>query len=114
MAKSIDNSPCQVEAIERDGERPYLRYTEDVSKNLPGGLKAGTSSLKSSIQVILNAALYTFPKYTGPSVQRKPFICDHLTVNLTRAGTQKHHLICQTKLVQTESALQTAGMHSGL
>lgn len=31
--------PCQIELIENEGERSYLRYTEDVSKNRPGGLK---------------------------------------------------------------------------
>ena len=31
--------PCQIEVIEHENERPYLKYTEDVSKNRPGGLK---------------------------------------------------------------------------
>ena len=30
---------CQIQAIERPGERPYLLYVEDSSKNNPGGLK---------------------------------------------------------------------------
>ncbi len=25
--------PCQIELIEMEGERPYLKYTEDLSKN---------------------------------------------------------------------------------
>ena len=29
----------QIEVVERPGERAYLKYTEDVSKNRPGGLK---------------------------------------------------------------------------
>ena len=29
--------PCQIQLIE--GERPYLQYTEDISKNRPGGIK---------------------------------------------------------------------------
>ena len=29
----------QITLIERDGERPFLQYTEDESKNRPGGLK---------------------------------------------------------------------------
>ena len=29
----------QISLIERDGERPFLQYTEDESKNRPGGLK---------------------------------------------------------------------------
>ena len=31
--------PSQIELIEKPGERPYLKYTEDMSKNNPGGLK---------------------------------------------------------------------------
>ena len=31
--------PCQIKIFEKEGERSYLRYTEDVSKNRPGGLK---------------------------------------------------------------------------
>ena len=36
--RQLRNSPCQIEVIEHSG-RPYLRYTEDISKNHPGGLK---------------------------------------------------------------------------
>ncbi len=31
--------PCQIELFEMEGERPYLKYTEDLSKNRPGGIK---------------------------------------------------------------------------
>ena len=31
--------PCQIEVIEKPGQRPCLRYTEDISKNHPGGLR---------------------------------------------------------------------------
>ena len=31
--------PCQIKVVEKPGERPYLVYTEDISKNRPGGLK---------------------------------------------------------------------------
>ena len=31
--------PPQIEVVEREGEHPYLQYTEDTSKNRPGGLK---------------------------------------------------------------------------
>ena len=30
---------CQIQVIERPGERAYLQYTEEISKNRPGGLK---------------------------------------------------------------------------
>lgn len=29
----------QIELIEKSGERPYLKYVEDISKNRPGGIK---------------------------------------------------------------------------
>ena len=37
--RQLRNDPCQIELVEREGERSYLRYTEYVSKNKPGGLK---------------------------------------------------------------------------
>ncbi len=35
----LRSDPCQIELVERNGERPYLHYTEDISKNRPGVLK---------------------------------------------------------------------------
>ena len=37
--QNLRHSPCQVEVIEKPGEKPYLKYTEDISKNHPGGIK---------------------------------------------------------------------------
>ena len=37
--RSLRHSPCQIQVFERHGERAYLEYTEDLSKNHPGGLK---------------------------------------------------------------------------
>ena len=37
--RQLRHSPCQIQLIEKPGERPYLLYTEDRSKNNPGGLK---------------------------------------------------------------------------
>lgn len=37
--RQLRHNPCQIQSIENPGEQPYLRYTEDVSKNHPGGLK---------------------------------------------------------------------------
>ena len=36
--RQLRNSPCQIEVVERSGEKAYLWYTEDVSKNHQGGL----------------------------------------------------------------------------
>ena len=37
--RQLRSSPCQIEVVEWSGERSYLKYTEDISKNHPGGLK---------------------------------------------------------------------------
>ena len=37
--RQLRHDPCQIELFERSGERSYLKYTEDLSKNKPGGLK---------------------------------------------------------------------------
>ena len=37
--RQLRNHPCQVKVVERPRERAYLEYTEDLSKNHPGGLK---------------------------------------------------------------------------
>ena len=37
--RNLRHNPCQIQVVERQGERPYLLYTEDISKNRPGGLK---------------------------------------------------------------------------
>ena len=37
--RQLRNNPCQVKVVERPGERAYLEYTEDLSKNHPGGLQ---------------------------------------------------------------------------
>lgn len=37
--RQLRHNPCQIQVVERTGERSYLKYTEDVSKNHPGGIK---------------------------------------------------------------------------
>ena len=37
--RQLRHNPCQIQLIECPGERPYLKYTEDISKNHQGGLK---------------------------------------------------------------------------
>ncbi len=37
--RNLRRSPCQIQVVEKPGKRPYLLYTEDISKNHPGGLK---------------------------------------------------------------------------
>ena len=40
-------SPSQIEVVRREGSRPYLLYTEDHSKNHPGGLRGHKITPKS-------------------------------------------------------------------
>ena len=37
--RQLRRHPSQIQLVERIGERAHLKYTEDVSKNHPGGLK---------------------------------------------------------------------------
>ena len=37
--RDLRHNPCQIQLFEPPGERAYLRYTEDTSKNRLGGLK---------------------------------------------------------------------------
>ena len=37
--RQLRNIPCQIQLVERPGEKPYLQYTEDISKNHQGGLR---------------------------------------------------------------------------
>ena len=37
--RQLRSDPCQTQMIEKPGQRPYLEYVEDASKNRPGGLK---------------------------------------------------------------------------
>ncbi len=44
--RALRLSPPQIEVIERQGERSYLQYTEDISKYRPGGLKGRKIKVK--------------------------------------------------------------------
>ena len=37
--RQLRHTPCQIKVVEKPGERAYLEYTEEFSKNHPGGLK---------------------------------------------------------------------------
>ena len=37
--RQLKMNPCQIELVEPCDDRPYLKYTEDISKNRPGGIK---------------------------------------------------------------------------
>jgi hypothetical protein len=60
----------QISLIERDGERPFLQFTEDESKNRPGGLKGcriGRKVVKHT-SVIHRAALCGSTPFTKVAV----------------------------------------------
>ena len=44
--RQLRHSPCQIQLVEKEGQIPYLLYTEDISKNNPGGLKGRKCSPK--------------------------------------------------------------------
>ena len=48
--RSLRFEPSQIELVEREGERAYIKYTEDISKNNPGGLKGRKNKPKVVIQ----------------------------------------------------------------
>ena len=37
--RQLRSDPCQIQLVENAGSRPFLKYTEDISKNRTGGLK---------------------------------------------------------------------------
>ena len=87
--RQLRHSPCQIELVETSGQRPYLRYTEDISKNNPGGLQGR----KLKPKVVLHhentenpgrCFLRLFVNYAPLMPQIMPSTCSLL-------GTQ-HHL----------------------
>lgn len=48
--RNLRFNPCQIQIIEKPGERSHLTYTEDISKNHPGGLKARKQKPKVVVQ----------------------------------------------------------------
>ena len=47
--RQLRHDPCQIEVVEDAGQRAYLKYTEDISKNNPGGLKG--QKLKAKVVI---------------------------------------------------------------
>ena len=46
----LRHHPAQIKVVENPGEIPYLMYTEDSSKNRPGGIKGRKQKPKVVIQ----------------------------------------------------------------
>ena len=44
--RTLRFEPCQIQILQQPGRKACLRYTEDLSKSNPGGLKGETTSLR--------------------------------------------------------------------
>ena len=44
--RNLRHEPSQIKLFENPGENPYLKYSEDISKNHPGGLKGRKNKQK--------------------------------------------------------------------
>ena len=67
--RNLRHSPSQIELIEKSGERAFLRYTEDISKNHPGGLKGRKQNPKVAVH---------YENVENPS---RCFVCLHKPYN---------------------------------
>ena len=77
--RQLPRKPCQIEVVERPGERPYLLYTEDTSKNRPGGLKGHYTPPRhhANLEVPQRCFVWLLKKYchfAPQMLQRVPFI----------------------------------------
>ena len=66
--RQLRRKPCQIEVVERPDKRPYLLYTEDASKNRPGGLKGRNTAPKvvkhhANLEVPQRCFVRLFKKY---------------------------------------------------
>ena len=94
--RQLRQNPCQIELVEHPGERSFLNYTEDVSKNHPGGLKGRNIKPKvvyhqSNGQNPEQCFVRLFKKYRGSFVRRMPqrtlFTSNQLVHRQNSAGT---------------------------
>jgi len=56
--RQLRHQPSQITLVEKPGEKPYLLYNEDVSKNHPGGLK----DRKNKQKIVMHHANLENPK----------------------------------------------------
>ena len=72
--RQLRSTPCQIEVIEKEGERPYLKYTVDTSKITQGDCMdekwSRTWSFIMQIKTIQSAALWGCSSATLPSCQQ--------------------------------------------
>ena len=75
--RDLRHNPCQIQLFEPPGERAYLRYTEDTSKNRLGGLKGRKIKPKvvvhySSPENSQRCFVELFKKYNNLCPQDRP------------------------------------------
>ena len=56
--RSLRRSSCQIEVVERPGERAYLVHREDIAKNHPGGLKGRKVKPKTSCKCRKSSSVF--------------------------------------------------------
>ena len=82
--RQLRHHPCQIQLVEKPGERSYLKYTEDISKNRPGGLKGRKYQPKTVIhhENVDNpdrCFVQIFKKYSGLCPSDRPDGAFYLT-----------------------------------
>ena len=72
--QQLQRSPPQIQLIEQAGERAYLKYQEDISKNHPGGLEGSQDHTKSRLP---SAGQRESPvsRPTTPCAPRRQVVC---------------------------------------
>ena len=49
--RQLRHAPCLIEIVEKSGERPFRKYTEDVSKNHQGGPNPKSSTITQMLTI---------------------------------------------------------------
>ena len=108
--RQLRHKPCQIQVMDAEGDRPYLEYPEDVSKNHPRELKH-RKTMPKIVQHYGNPdnpdrcfvclfKLYNSVQQTG---QTMPFICHPYQIPNQLVGT--HMLLLDTDNTKLRNAV---------
>ena len=92
--RQLRQHPCQIQIVESQGERSHLKYTENMSKNRPGGIKGR----KMKPKVVIHHSNSDNPerclvRLSLTSVQKQVrSICNQQGNLQTKCGTLRNHL----------------------
>ena len=78
--RQLRHKPCQIQLVEKSGERACLIYKEDISKNHPGGLKGR----KHQPKVVVHYANTDNPSRCFVDFTSCIVTCVQLTVQMVR------------------------------